>query len=125
MCLLLTVILNVIPFCISKVGGFKRPMMLGRLSTKFEGAGKVRLFAITDGWTQSLLRPLHDIIFKSLRKLPQDGTFDQNAPFELLRSLVGSEPMFSFDLKSATDRLPVRLQTDLLSHLMDERAAKS
>lgn len=37
---------------------------LGRLSKKFEAAGKVRVFAITDAFTQSALYPLHDYLFR-------------------------------------------------------------
>jgi hypothetical protein len=34
-------------------------LYLGRLALKEEGAGKVRVFAITDVITQSFLEPLH------------------------------------------------------------------
>jgi len=48
--------------------------VLGKLHEKVEAAGKVRVFAITDGWTQSLLSGLHDAIFEVLKFIPQDGT---------------------------------------------------
>lgn len=51
--------------------------ILGKLSKKLEAAGKVRIFAITDSWTQSVLRPLHDALLRLLSDLPTDGTFDQ------------------------------------------------
>lgn len=50
---------------------------LGQLSIKEEAAGKVRLFALVDVWTQSCLKPLHNYIFDFLKGLPNDGTFDQ------------------------------------------------
>lgn len=34
--------------------------LLGQLSTKKEAAGKIRVFALVDIWTQSVLKPLHD-----------------------------------------------------------------
>jgi len=39
-------------------------LCLGRLALKEEGAGKVRVFAIADVVTQSVLEPLHKWIFK-------------------------------------------------------------
>lgn len=54
-------------------------LMLGKLSTKEEAAGKIRVFAMVDVWTQSVLKPLHDLIFSFLKSLPNDGTFDQSA----------------------------------------------
>lgn len=52
---------------------------IGKLSTKKEAAGKIRVFAMVDVWTQSLLKPLHLALFEFLKSLPNDGTFDQNA----------------------------------------------
>jgi len=52
---------------------------LGRLAIKKEPAGKVRVFAMVDVWTQSVLKPLHDFLFDFLKRLPNDGTFDQQA----------------------------------------------
>nr|AHF48628.1 RNA-dependent RNA polymerase [Sclerotinia sclerotiorum mitovirus 12] len=95
---------------------------LGRLSFKEEAAGKVRVFAITDAVTQSVMAPLSTAIFDCLRRVPQDGTFNQIAPAQRLveRSLsdkeLGRDPVVfhCFDLTAATDRLPVDLQSDIL-----------
>jgi hypothetical protein len=94
----------------------KKPLTLGALALKVEAAGKVRVFAIVDAWTQSLLKPLHNLLFEILRNIPQDGTFDQYAP---LRLLVEKKLPYlgSFDLSAATDRLPIDLQVDILSSL--------
>nr|QIR30248.1 RNA-dependent RNA polymerase [Plasmopara viticola lesion associated mitovirus 25] len=95
-------------------------LRLGKLSLKKEAAGKVRVFAIVDAWTQSLLRPLHQALFDILRNIKQDGTFDQLAPVKLLMD-KGLKDMYSFDLSAATDRLPIDIQVDLLSLLFDNR----
>lgn len=58
---------------------------LGRLGTKEEPAGKVRVFAMVDPFTNWLLKPLHKLIFRYLSKIEQDGTFDQLAPIDRLR----------------------------------------
>lgn len=94
----------------------KYPRFLGRLVPLFEARGKVRIVAITDWWTQILLKPLHSAIFKILRTIPQDGTFDQMAPVHRLIAYVRASgtKVFSFDLSAATDRLPLKFQMDVL-----------
>jgi hypothetical protein len=42
-----------------------------------------------------------------------DGTFDQNKAFGRVLSLE-TKHIFSFDLSKCSDRLPVRLQVDIL-----------
>lgn len=93
------------------------PTKLGRLSKLFEAAGKVRVIAITDWWTQCLLYPLHKSIFDQLRVLPCDGTFDQIPALQKVREYSRGRPAFSFDLTAATDRLPIALQVQILSAL--------
>jgi hypothetical protein len=87
----------------------------GRLSVKIEPAGKARVFAMVDYWTQVALRPLHEWIFSVLRDIPQDGTFNQHGPVERLLKVVSlDQRIYSFDLSAATDRLPVLVQGLLL-----------
>jgi hypothetical protein len=57
------------------------------LGFKQEAAGKVRVFAMVDAWTQFLLGPLHSSLFKLLKTFPTDGTFDQLAPIRRLQSM--------------------------------------
>jgi hypothetical protein len=109
---------------------------LGKLGTKVEAAGKVRVFAMVDCFTQWIFRPLHDAIFQLLKTIQQDGTHDQVKPLVRLlnrrdvlikkRCLPGhSRPsksrismkhysLFSYDLTAATDRLPVAFQEVIL-----------
>jgi hypothetical protein len=101
--------------------GFVNPMSLttalrgGQFSFKEEAAGKLRIFAIVDIWTQSVLNPLHSSLFKLLRSLPNDGTFDQDASFKRAQEkATASGNAFSVDLSSATDRLPISIQGDVL-----------
>nr|WAY16621.1 putative RNA-dependent RNA polymerase [Binucleate Rhizoctonia mitovirus 9] len=93
---------------------------LGKLALKEESAGKVRVFAMVDCWTQWLLKPLHDTIFDHiLAGISQDGTRDQMAPvYRLLKSSPKS--LFSLDLSAATDRLPIWLQEALLAGFTGE-----
>lgn len=87
---------------------------IGKLGLVKEAAGKVRVFAMVDPWTQWLLYPLHKDIFSLLRRIPMDGTFNQTRP---LRFASKWPCMYSYDLSSATDRLPILLQTKIISVL--------
>jgi len=89
----------------------------GKLSLKWEAAGKVRIFAICDYWTQVALKPLHEHLLRVLSALPTDATFNQVASVESLAA-EGHKELFSYDLKSATDLIPKQIYVELLRHLM-------
>lgn len=85
----------------------------GILGKKIEGGGKIRVFAMLDSIRQAFLRPIHKWFMRALRSIPNDGTFDQLKPLTIL-SKRGEKSLFSYDLKSATDRFPIFLQTAVL-----------
>jgi hypothetical protein len=94
------------------------PACSGRISVKQELGGKDRLFAICDYWTQIALHPLHDKLASILKTIREDGTFGQETAANQIKEWTReSEPLFSLDLKSATDRFPVTLLTKLLGSL--------
>lgn len=99
---------------------------IGQLSFKEEAAGKVRVFAMVDIWTQSVLKPLHDAISDILRSLPNDGTFDQQAAvkrcFEKSKKAGFS---YGYDLSAATDRLPISLQMSVVKALFGQNVGSS
>jgi len=97
--------------------------ILGKLSFLKEPAGKVRVVAILDGWTQIFLTGLHDSLQTILSKIEQDGTMDQAAPINRIVPVTG--PAYSFDLSSATDRLPIDLQVQVLSFLYGVKVANA
>nr|UJQ92460.1 MAG: putative RNA-dependent RNA polymerase [Mitoviridae sp.] len=101
----------------SKAFQAKGGPILGRLHTIDEPAGKVRVVAICDYWTQAALKPVHDYLFEILRCIPQDATFDQDG---IVQSYYqrGLSPHWSFDLKSATDLIPLALYKELLKHFL-------
>jgi hypothetical protein len=84
----------------------------GRLACVIEGAGKRRLFAIGNYIKQRLLKPVHDWAASVLKRIPMDGTFAQTAPLERLKRFPCRE-LYSFDLKSATDRWPLAVITNV------------
>lgn len=91
----------------------------GQLALKEEAAGKIRVFALVDSVTQSVLKPLHDHLFAVLRLLPNDGTFDQQASVRRSMEKAKESGMaYSFDLSAATDRLPAKLSAAILENLV-------
>jgi hypothetical protein len=98
--------------------GTLNDLMPGRLVGIPEPAGKMRVIALVDAWTQSVFEPLHEYLFDVLRTLPNDGTFDQVASFERVqRKSLEAEGIYCADLSAATDRLPLLLQEELLNKL--------
>lgn len=94
---------------------------LGRLARKEEPAGKVRLFAIMDAVRQRLLFPLHEWVAELLRRIPQDGTFNQ---LRCLKGIRGPR-VSSFDLTSATDRFPYAAQAIMWNALFGRYLSES
>lgn len=50
----------------------------GQISIVEDPECKLRPIAMLDYTSQMFLRPIHDILFKQLKKIPQDRTFTQN-----------------------------------------------
>jgi len=90
-----------------------RPI-LSRLHAIDEPAGKVRVVAICDYWTQAALKPVHEHLFTILKGIASnDATFDQDGVVEAYFRR-GLRPHWSFDLKTATDSIPLRLYKEVL-----------
>jgi len=98
---------------------------LGQLFQKEEAAGKMRTFAIVDTWTQTILNPLHSYLSNLLKKIPQDGTASHLLAFDRVRAKTQQFGCsYGYDLSSATDRLPISIQTKLLGGLFGEDFGK-
>lgn len=95
-----------------KGGPYGRPI-LRRLHALYEAAGKVRLIAIVDYWTQLCLKPLHSWMFSILKAMPQDATFNQEGKLREFSKRDPNANYFCYDLKSATDLIPLRLYEEL------------
>lgn len=97
---------------------------LGQLSFKEEAAGKIRVFAMVDVWTQSVLKPLHDSISSILKSLPNDGTFDQEGAVKrCFQKTAKAGFSYGYDLSAATDRLPISLQRSVMAALFGAKVA--
>jgi hypothetical protein len=100
--------------------------IIGKLGVKKEPLGKMRVFAISDFWTQTLLRPFHNFLMGELRKLPMDGTWDQGKAADRVREETKKgTKLYSFDLSAATDRFPVRFLVLVLTALVGPEVAEA
>lgn len=78
--------------------------------------GKSRIIAMGDYWTQTSLKPLHNLLLKQLKTMESDLTFGQDiGPFGRK-----SQTYYSFDLTAATDRLPIFLYEKILEVVYDK-----
>jgi hypothetical protein len=91
---------------------------VGQLQFVKEPAGKLRVFAMIDCLSQSILSPLHDILSSILKSLPNDGTSSQSSSYLRAREKsVKYGCSYGYDLSAATDRLPILLQEKILCGL--------
>jgi len=95
-------------------------LTLGRLHALYEPAGKVRVIAIVDYWTQAVLKPVHDWMFSVLKLIPTDATFDQEGKVKEFASR-GYNDIYSLDLKAATDTIPMDLYISLFRPIFGDQ----
>lgn len=99
----------------------KDKYQMAQLGVVYDQAGKARIVGISNYWVQCLLKPIHDALFSILKKIPEDGTFNQEGPLKALLGRVAKDQMlYSFDLSAATDRLPITLQKDIMNLLIPD-----
>jgi hypothetical protein len=107
----------------SLIGGVDRldeknlPRVLGRLHDLYEPAGKIRIVAIVDYWTNCVLKPLHDWMFDLLQVIPTDATFDQEGRLKEFAN-KGYTDAWSIDLTAATDTIPLSLYRELMKPIL-------
>jgi len=91
----------------------------GKIHAIQEWGGKTRMVAILDYWTQAILSPLHDTVAYFIRRLDADGTFNQTKIIDRVQKWTGDSgvEVYSYDLTAATDRIPIGIQTSLLTYL--------
>jgi len=100
-------------------------LALGSLALLREAAGKIRPVAMVDIWTQWILKPLHDWLLEMLRGLPTDATWDQEGVLKTFVDRLGPDRQyFCYDLKNATDRIPMALYVEMFSPLLGKPVAE-
>lgn len=98
----------------------KSTSLLGRISLLPDKGGKTRIVAIGNYWIQDTLLGLHKTLYRVLRKIKSDGTYDQESQSERVKTQSGRGSVWSFDLTAATDRFPLEPQVDVLKSLNPE-----
>jgi len=88
---------------------------LRKLSYFSDKEGKTRVIGILDYWSQTSMKPLHNVLNGMLRRIHTDCTFNQN---RFLSVLPSSGPYYSLDLTAATDRMPLFIQKRVLSRII-------
>lgn len=91
------------PFLKKPNGVGTRPIR--RISYFSDKEGKTRTVALLDYWSQTVLKPIHQVLADLLKNLKTDCTFNQGRFMEILPHLPG--PFHSLDLSNATDRMPL------------------
>jgi len=99
-----------------------QPGILRKLSTFPDIEGKTRIVGILDYFSQSVLKKLHSFLFKILRKIPQDFTFNQGGFTDKIKDWT---EFYSCDLKDATDRVPIILIEKVLKGLLPDDYVQS
>jgi hypothetical protein len=89
---------------------------MGLISLIQEGGYKLRFAANPYRVYQMALNPLGRALFRALRRVPNDYTFDQTAALPVIQKWIQEDrPMCSMDLSNCSDNLPLDLQLEALS----------
>lgn len=104
------VIASLFPEFLSSAKVTRRGQSVAREITSFpDKEYKVRVIAIGDYFSQTALRPLHSYLYKLLKRIPQDCTFDQGSFQSKLKLHEKGDVFVSADLSAATDRFPIQV----------------
>jgi hypothetical protein len=101
------------------------PYYTGRLGFSAEPAGKTRIFAIGDYWSQLSLKLLQISLYKVLQSISTDATSNQDRGFSSLIKESQGHPTYCFDLSSASDRIPAFMQKYRLELMTNQDVAES
>jgi len=84
---------------------------VGNLGITQERGGKLRVFAFPNLLFQVMMNPMKATLFRILKKIPEDCTFDQERGVTWVREeLRSGRCAWSVDLSDATNHFPLQLQ---------------
>jgi len=86
-----------------------------RLVTFTAPGMKARVIAVADWVSQTALSAIHFSMFKLLKLIPSDCTFNHKSGLQIYSDKASS--FYSLDLSAATDRLPRVLQSRIIARL--------
>jgi hypothetical protein len=99
--------------------------LTGKLGFISENAGKTRIFAIGDYWSQLSLKPIQISLYRTLQSISTDATKNQELGFQSLVKESLGYPTYCFDLSSASDRIPALMQKHRLRLMTNQTVAES
>lgn len=103
-----------------------KPTSVGKITLLPEKAGKVRLIAQPDYYTQKTLKPIHDYLANVLKSFERDYTFDQVSSHEVIRQWTEKGGYISsFDHSSCTDLFPFKFQLEIIRKFKSETLVES
>jgi hypothetical protein len=103
----------------------KDNLFTGRLGFSAEPAGKTRIFAIGDYWSQLSLKPIQISLYRTLQSINTDATSNQDKGFSSLIEESKGHRTYCFDLSSASDRIPAIMQKHRLELMSNRHVADS
>nr|URG16947.1 MAG: RNA dependent RNA polymerase [Narnaviridae sp.] len=96
------------------------PIEVGRIGLIQEAGYKLRAVANPGRIFQCVLEPFGKELFRTLKTLPWDCTFEQSkADLAISAQLASGKNVHSVDLSGATDYFPLNLQSEVLRHLFE------
>lgn len=96
----------------------KSQLCLGRLHAIKDKSCKTRIIAIIDTFSQIALRPFHRMLDHTMKRIRNDFYDNHHRGVEYLMKL--NKDMWSFDVTSATDTIPVDLGIWVLKHVLGQ-----
>lgn len=90
-----------------------------------DSEGKVRVIAMADYWTQTVLKPFHDWCKTIQDRLEGDMVRDQDRFKGLVESWVDVSTYYSLDLTTATDRFPREFIADVFEPVVGKQFISS
>ena len=97
-----------------------------RISFLQDKAGKTRVVAIGDHWSQSALYPIHKLFMKGRKIMNTDCTYRHNHLSDTLKYYTSNSKFVgTVDSTAFTDRLPTIPQKQVVSNVLGESIAES
>lgn len=96
-----------------------RELSHGRVAFIPDKGMKTRVVAMGDGFTQSILTPIHDVLMETLKTMKTSAAFKQTRAHEIIK-FRSKHKLFmgSSDATAFTDRFPFRLQLAFLESML-------
>jgi len=97
----------------------KKEAVHSKLRFLSESAGKTRVVAIADYWSQMALLPVHDLFIASLRRIDTDCTYRHGHLVSTIKKLTSNGTWLgTIDTTAFTDRFPIGPQSAIVNRVL-------